>query len=99
MEAVLTKQSRVARTCSREAGVGRGRDRHRGDRSAPRADHRHGRRWALLGQLIPVSPSERKILLAAGGRGLWPRPSAPLASVVLAVELLIFEFSVRRSSR
>jgi CBS domain-containing protein len=43
-----------------------------------------------------VSPSERKILLAAGAAaGMAATFGAPLASVVLAVELLIFEFSLR----
>jgi CBS domain-containing protein len=50
----------------------------------------------LLGQVIRVSPSERKILLAAGAAaGMSATFGAPLAAVVLAIELLLFEFSVR----
>jgi CBS domain-containing protein len=49
-----------------------------------------------VGQLIPVSPSERKILLASGAAaGMAAIFGAPLAAVVLAVELLIFEFTTR----
>jgi H+/Cl- antiporter ClcA len=51
---------------------------------------------SLLGQVIRVSPSERKILLAAGAAaGMSATFGAPLAAVVLAIELLLFEFSVR----
>src|SRR6185436_10422145 len=51
---------------------------------------------SLLGQVLPVSPSERKILLAAGAAaGMSATFGAPLAAVVLAIELLLFEFSVR----
>ena len=43
-----------------------------------------------------MSPSERKILLAAGAAaGMSATFGAPLAAVVLAIELLLFEFSVR----
>jgi len=51
---------------------------------------------SLTGQLLRVSPSERKILLACGAAGgMAATFGAPLAAVVLAVELLLFEFSVR----
>jgi chloride channel protein, CIC family len=51
---------------------------------------------SLIGQLLPVSPSERKILLACGAAGgMAATFGAPLASVVLAIELLLFEFSAR----
>jgi len=51
---------------------------------------------SLLGQVLPVSPSERKILLACGAAGgMAATFGAPLASVVLAIELLLFEFSTR----
>ena len=43
-----------------------------------------------------MSPSERKILLASGAAaGMAATFGAPLASVVLAIELLLFEFSTR----
>ncbi|HEX7099093.1 MAG TPA: chloride channel protein [Acidimicrobiia bacterium] len=51
---------------------------------------------SLLGQLLGVSPSERKILLACGAAGgMAATFGAPIASVVLATELLLFEFSTR----
>jgi len=51
---------------------------------------------SLIGQLVPVSPSERKILLACGAAaGMSAIFGAPLAAVVLAIELLLFEFSTR----
>ena len=51
---------------------------------------------SLLGQVLPVTPSDRKILLSAGAAaGMAATFGAPLAAVVLAVELLLFEFSVR----
>jgi CBS domain-containing protein len=50
----------------------------------------------LLGQVVSVSPSERKILLASGAAaGMAATFGAPLAAVVLAIELLLFEFSTR----
>jgi H+/Cl- antiporter ClcA len=51
---------------------------------------------SLIGQVIDVSPSERKILLASGAAaGMAATFGAPLASVMLAIELLLFEFSPR----
>jgi len=51
---------------------------------------------SLLGQVIRVSAAERKVLLAAGAAaGMAATFGAPLASVVLAVELLLFELSTR----
>ena len=51
---------------------------------------------SLLGQVLDVSPSERKILLACGAAGgMAATFGAPMASIVLAVELLLFEFSTR----
>ncbi|HEV7861382.1 MAG TPA: chloride channel protein [Acidimicrobiia bacterium] len=51
---------------------------------------------SLIGQVIDVSPSERKILLASGAAaGMSATFGAPLASVMLAIELLLFEFSPR----
>ena len=43
-----------------------------------------------------MSPSERKILLACGAAaGMSATFGTPLAAVVLAIELLLFEFSNR----
>lgn len=51
---------------------------------------------SLLGQLFHVSPNERKILLACGaGAGMAATFGSPLAAVVLAIELLLFEFTTR----
>lgn len=51
---------------------------------------------SLLGQFIPTTASERKILLACGaGAGMAATFSTPIAGVILAVELLLFEFKTR----
>ncbi len=48
---------------------------------------------SLIGQLIHTSASERKILLAAGAAGgMAATFGTPVASILLAVELLLFEF-------
>jgi H+/Cl- antiporter ClcA len=98
MEAVLTKQSRIAprtaiaKPISAAIAIGTG---------APFGAEgpiivTGGSIGSLLGQVIPVTPSERKILLAAGAAaGMAATFGAPLAAVVLATELLLFEFSVR----
>ncbi len=98
MEAVLTKQSRVAprtaiaKPISAAIAIGTG---------APFGAEgpiivTGGSIGSLVGQVIRVSPSERKILLAAGAAaGMAATFGAPLAAVVLAIELLLFEFSVR----
>jgi chloride channel protein, CIC family len=98
MEAVLTKQSRIAprtaiaKPLSAALAIGTG---------APFGAEgpiivTGGALGSLIGQVVPVSPSERKILLAAGAAaGMSATFGAPLAAVVLAIELLLFEFSVR----
>jgi H+/Cl- antiporter ClcA/predicted transcriptional regulator len=98
MEAILTKQSRIAprtaiaKPISAAIAIGTG---------APFGAEgpiivTGGSIGSLLGQVIPVTPSERKILLAAGAAaGMSATFGAPLAAVVLAIELLLFEFSVR----
>ncbi|HEY4151369.1 MAG TPA: chloride channel protein, partial [Chitinophagaceae bacterium] len=51
---------------------------------------------SLTGQWIHISSSERKIMLAAGAcAGMSAIFGSPLAAVLLAVELLLFEFSPR----
>lgn len=51
---------------------------------------------STLGQLIKVSPNERKILLAAGATaGMSAIFGSPIAAIFLAIELLLFEFSPR----
>lgn len=98
MEAVLTRQSRiaprtaVAKPISAAIAIGSG---------APFGAEgpiivTGGAIGSLVGQVIAVSPSERKILLASGAAaGMAATFGSPLAAVVLAIELLLFEFSVR----
>lgn len=98
MEAVLTRQSRItprtaiAKPVSAAIAIGTG---------APFGAEgpiivTGGSIGSLVGQVLPVTPSERKILLAAGAAaGMSATFGAPLAAVVLAVELLLFEFSAR----
>lgn len=51
---------------------------------------------SLIGQWLPASTAERKILLAAGAAaGMTAVFGTPLAGVLLAVELLLFEFRGR----
>jgi len=98
MEAVLTKQSRiaprtaVAKPVSAAIAIGTG-----GPFGAEGPIIvTGGAIGSLLGQVFPVSPSERKILLASGAAaGMAATFGAPLAAVVLAIELLLFEFSTR----
>src|SRR4051794_32821291 len=51
---------------------------------------------SLLGQVLHMSANERKVLLASGAAaGMAATFGTPLAAVVLAIELLLFEFSAR----
>lgn len=51
---------------------------------------------SILGQLIPSSPSERRTLLACGAAaGLAGVFKTPFAGVMMAIELLVFEFRAR----
>ncbi|MCC3160760.1 chloride channel protein [Hymenobacter sp. 15J16-1T3B] len=51
---------------------------------------------STLGQLIPITHHERKVLLAAGATaGMSAIFGTPIAAVFLAIELLLFEFSPR----
>lgn len=51
---------------------------------------------SLLGQFLPVAPTERKTLLAAGAAaGMAATFGSPVAAVLLAVELLLFELRPR----
>lgn len=98
MEAVLTRQSRiapraaVAKPLSAAVAIGTG-----GPFGAEGPIIvTGGALGSLVGQLIRVTPSERKILLACGAAaGMSATFGAPLAAVVLAIELLLFEFSHR----
>jgi len=98
MEAVLSRQSRiaprtaVAKPLSAAIAIGT---------AAPFGAEgpiivTGGALGSLLGQVLHVTPSERKILLACGAAaGMSATFGAPLAAVILATELLLFEFSAR----
>jgi H+/Cl- antiporter ClcA/predicted transcriptional regulator len=98
MEAILRKQSRIAprtaiaKPISAAVAIGTG-----GPFGAEGPIIvTGGALGSLLGQVIDVSPSERKIMLASGAAaGMSATFGAPLASVMLAIELLLFEFSPR----
>jgi CIC family chloride channel protein len=98
MDAVLTKQSRIspraalAKPISAALAIGTG-----GPFGAEGPIIvTGGAMGSLLGQAIHVSPAERKILLACGAAaGMAATFGTPLAAVVLAIELLLFEFSTR----
>ena len=98
MESVLTNQSRVtprasiAKPLSAAIAIGTG-----GPFGAEGPIIvTGGSLGSLIGQVLDTSPSERKILLAAGAAGgMAATFGAPLAAILLAVELLLFEFSSR----
>jgi H+/Cl- antiporter ClcA len=51
---------------------------------------------SLVGQIFSITTSERKVLLACGaGAGMAATFNAPIAGVILAIELLLFEFRSR----
>jgi CIC family chloride channel protein len=51
---------------------------------------------SLVGQLVHMSADERKILLAAGAAaGMCATFGSPISAVLLAVELLLFEYRAR----
>lgn len=51
---------------------------------------------SLIGQVLPVSDAERKTLLVAGAAaGMTTVFGTPIAAIMLAVELLLFEWSPR----
>lgn len=98
MEAILTRQSRiaprtaVAKPLSAALAIGTG-----GPFGAEGPIIvTGGALGSLIGQAVRVSPSQRKILLASGAAaGMAATFGSPLAAVVLALELLLFEFSAR----
>ncbi|MGB8769673.1 MAG: chloride channel protein [Candidatus Korobacteraceae bacterium] len=51
---------------------------------------------SLVGQLLHMTAAERKVLLACGaGAGMAATFNTPIAGVILAIELLLFEFKSR----
>ncbi len=98
MESVLTNQSRIsprtaiAKPLSSAVAIGTG-----GPFGAEGPIIvTGGALGSLVGQVLPVTPAERKVLLCAGAAaGMAATFGAPLAAVALALELLLFEFSIR----
>ena len=98
MEAILMKQSRiqprtaVAKPLSAAISIGTG-----GPFGAEGPIIvTGGAIGSLIGQIVSVSSTERKILVASGAAaGMAATFGTPLAAVVLAIELLLFEFSRR----
>jgi H+/Cl- antiporter ClcA len=55
-----------------------------------------GAMGSLVGQIISTTAAERKVLLACGaGAGMAATFNTPIAAVILAIELLLFEFRSR----
>jgi chloride channel protein, CIC family len=55
-----------------------------------------GAMGSLMGQLLSTTANERKVLLACGaGAGMAATFNTPIAGVILAIELLLFEFRSR----
>jgi H+/Cl- antiporter ClcA/predicted transcriptional regulator len=98
MEAILTRRSRVsprvaiAKPISAAIAIGTG-----GPFGAEGPIIMTGGAiGSMIGQVVKTSANERKILLACGAAaGMAATFGAPLAAVVLAIEVLVFEFSAR----
>lgn len=55
-----------------------------------------GAMGSLAGQIMRISPQERKIMLAAGAAaGMSATFGSPVSGILMALELLLFEFSPR----
>ncbi len=51
---------------------------------------------SVIGQIVSTTAAERKVLLACGaGAGMAATFNTPIAGVILAIELLLFEFRAR----
>jgi H+/Cl- antiporter ClcA/CBS domain-containing protein len=98
MEAVLTNRSRIAprvailKPISAAIAIGTG-----GPFGAEGPIIQTGGAFgSLVGQLIRTTAAERKVLLACGAAaGMSATFSTPIAGVILAIELLLFEFKSR----
>src|SRR3569833_778453 len=98
MEAVLTNRSRIEpkvailKPISAAIAIGTG-----GPNSAEGPIIQTGGAFgSLIGQVLHVTSSERKVLLACGAAaGMSATFSTPIAAVILAIELLLFEFKSR----
>jgi H+/Cl- antiporter ClcA len=98
MEAVLTSRSRIEakvaflKPLSAAIGIGTG-----GPFGAEGPIIQTGGAFgSLIGQFISTTAAERKVMLACGGgAGLAATFNAPITGVLLALELLLFEFRTR----
>ena len=98
MEAVLTNKSRIAprvailKPISAAIAIGTG-----GPFGAEGPIIQTGGAFgSLVGQLLNTTASERKVLLACGAAaGMAATFSTPIAAVILAIELLLFELKSR----
>jgi H+/Cl- antiporter ClcA len=98
MEAVLTNRSRIAprvailKPLSAAIAIGTG-----GPFGAEGPIIQTGGAFgSLIGQIIHTTAVERKVLLACGAAaGMAATFGTPIASVILAIELLLFEFKSR----
>jgi chloride channel protein, CIC family len=98
MEAVLTSRSRIEpkvailKPLSAAIGIGTG-----GPFGAEGPIIQTGGAFgSLVGQLISTTAAERKVLLACGAcGGMAATFNTPIAGVILAIELLLFEFRAR----
>ena len=98
MEAVLTKRSRInakvaiLKPISAAISIGTG-----GPFGAEGPIIQTGGAFgSLVGQLISTTAAERKVLLASGAAaGMAATFNTPIAGVILAIELLLFEFRAR----
>lgn len=98
MEAVLTNRSRIAprvavlKPLSAAIAIGTG-----GPFGAEGPIiQTGGALGSLVGQVIHTTAAERKVLLACGAAaGMAATFSTPIAAVILAIELLLFEFKSR----
>jgi chloride channel protein, CIC family len=98
MEAVLTTRSRIEakvaflKPLSAAIGIGSG-----GPFGAEGPIIQTGGAFgSLIGQFISTTAAERKVMLACGGgAGLAATFNAPITGVLLALELLLFEFRTR----
>src|SRR5579872_5400580 len=95
MEAVLTSKSRIEakvailKPISAAIGIGTG-----GPFGAEGPIIQTGGAFgSLMGQIVATTSAERKVLLACGaGAGMAATFNTPIAGVILAIELLMFEF-------
>src|SRR5206468_10279196 len=98
MEAVLTNRSKIAprvallKPLSAAIAIGTG-----GPFGAEGPIIQTGGAFgSLVGQVFHTTAAERKVLLACGAAaGMAATFSTPIAAVILAIELLLFEFKAR----